>query len=384
MDMTPMTPAAIRMRPPTLQTDLEAPPTPVTVTKMHDRPSPPQTPSTSPVKLSPVPLQFDVSKGHLLGSGLWSRVFKVSADTDSASSAMYTPPATPQKTRAPGLPQLYAVKVASRPDAVPVFAREAETLSLLQQHDDASRYIVPFYGTANNDTALVFHASTAGDLDHFASCLDFDQVEQLCLRVSQQLTSALAFLHASRVIHADIKPANVLVDGTPDAFVFRFCDFSAAIIYEPTLQTSDSAPDLKSLPSTPVPSRANSARLTAGGGTWMYMAPEQLSSDPVSSAPSWASDVYSLGITLLTFLLRQNPYIGVEKNYNVFMLREAIKQGTPMRFARDDLDLESVVSKLEASPIAAPVLRLVESALWKPKEKRMASDEWASRFEALT
>merc|ERR1719171_908034 len=43
--------------------------------------------------------------------------------------------------------------------------------------------------------------------------------------IAHQLLNALAFLHASRVVHRDVKPANVLINS--DCHV-RLCDFGLA------------------------------------------------------------------------------------------------------------------------------------------------------------
>jgi serine/threonine protein kinase len=81
--------------------------------------------------------------------------------------------------------------------------------------------------------------------------------------------SALAALHAAGVVHRDVKPSNVLLEGADDA---RLTDFGIA------------QPD-------------DATQLTATGeviGTLKYMAPEVLAGE----AATQRSDLYALGVVL--------------------------------------------------------------------------------------
>jgi serine/threonine protein kinase len=92
------------------------------------------------------------------------------------------------------------------------------------------------------------------------------------LRLFLLVCDAVAYAHRRGVIHCDLKPANILVDtrGEPRVIDFGLADMlgNAAL--------------------------GDRAGLVCG--TPAYMSPEQLSGDPV--APTPATDVYALGITL--------------------------------------------------------------------------------------
>lgn len=270
---------------------------------------------------------------------------------------MLTPPSTPQKFRAPTIPSAYAVKVAKRRDAIQVFEDEARILTHLQRHShDAHQYIIPFYGFGMSHTALVFEAATSGDLEGLITrtSTSLDTILTLFPALAKQLVSGLAFMHSAGIVHADIKPANILLDMTttsPPQLIARYCDFSASFI------TSDTIP-----------------KGATGGGTWTYMAPEQLSSSPLISTPTPASDIWSLGLTLLSFLLSSSPYAEVESN--LFMLREAVKMGEPVAFAeRGGLGAERLEA-LRRCEQGREVLRWVEGALVKRREGRWEAREW--------
>jgi serine/threonine-protein kinase len=93
-----------------------------------------------------------------------------------------------------------------------------------------------------------------------------------------QLTSALAAVHASGQVHADVKPANALL--RPDG-VLKLTDFGLA---------------------RPVGAPARSDEI--GAGTSAYISPEQVLGSPL--APS--SDLYSAATVLFEMLTGRTPF----------------------------------------------------------------------------
>ena len=97
--------------------------------------------------------------------------------------------------------------------------------------------------------------------------------------IAEQLCRALAQAHAKRVVHRDVKPANVLI--TPDGTV-KIGDFGIARLAEGTTDG-------------------------AGGtivGTPRYMAPEQARGRPTTPA----TDVYGVGVVLYEMLAGRPPF----------------------------------------------------------------------------
>jgi len=93
---------------------------------------------------------------------------------------------------------------------------------------------------------------------------------------------ALAQVHQDRVVHRDVKPANILLDLNRTDCVY-LCDFGLG--RELDVATAE--------------------QLRDGSGTPMFMAPERLLRDPADEVKC---DIYSMGVTLFETLTRKRPF----------------------------------------------------------------------------
>ena len=156
--------------------------------------------------------------------------------------------------------------VADSRTAVDRFRREAEALARLRHP-----HIMPVYGIGEGE-GITYFVMPRIEGESLASLME--RGERLSLadacRVIAEVADALAAAHRAGVVHRDIKPDNILLEGTEQHALLM--DFGIAKSGGP-----------------------GESRLTGTGmiiGTPMYMSPEQATGDHTGPA----SDIYSFGV----------------------------------------------------------------------------------------
>jgi len=157
------------------------------------------------------------------------------------------------------------------------------------------------------------------------------------LELGIQIADALAFAHAHDLVHRDVKPQNVLLDGAGDAKVTDFGIARSLDVERGVTQTGTVL------------------------GTSNYLSPEQAAGEQVTPA----TDIYSLGVVLYELLTGEVPFRG--DNLVVVAMKHVTEQPPGLLAQRAD--------------IPQRLARAVERALEKDPARRFASmDAFASEL----
>ncbi|ETO85485.1 NEK protein kinase [Phytophthora nicotianae P1976] len=178
--------------------------------------------------------------------------------------------------------KLFAAKIPHGEDnAARQAARQEAQLLMTLQHVN----IIQFVELVDKDSqlALVMEYASGGDLEAF---LRWQQEsvgrlsESAIMRIFIQIVLALQYLHEHRVMHRDLKPKNILLDG--DGIV-KLTDFGVSKLLTSSLDFAQTMT-----------------------GTPHYMAPELLE----GGAYDYKSDVWSLGCVLYELAVFTPPFNG--------------------------------------------------------------------------
>ena len=203
------------------------------------------------------------------------------------------------------------------------FRREAEAAASLDHPN-----ILPIYDVGQADDGLPFFSmkyAIGGSLQKPDPSLR--NQPRKCVRLVAKVARAVQYAHDHGVLHRDLKPGNILLDGGGEPFV---SDFGLA-------KWLDTNTDL--------------TRTLTIFGTPGYIAPEQAKGPSAKLTPT--ADVYSLGAILFDLLTGRPPFLG---EHALAVIQQASEEPAPkLRSLAPtlDRDLETIcVRCLEREPQA--------------------------------
>jgi len=201
------------------------------------------------------------------------------------------------------------------------FRREAAAAASLDHPN-----ILPIYEVSESQDGLAFFSmklATGGSLRTVASALRGKARE--CVELMAKVARAIEYAHAHGILHRDLQPGNILLDGRGEPLVG---DFGLA-------KWLDEESDLTQTLTT--------------FGTPGYIAPEQ--AEGAHFSPT--ADIYSLGAILFNLLAGRTPFVGANA---LSVIRQAAATPAPkLRAFAPSLgrDLETIVARcLERDPKA--------------------------------
>jgi serine/threonine protein kinase/TolB-like protein/predicted Zn-dependent protease len=212
---------------------------------------------------------------------------------------------------------------ADSQDTLMRFRREAQAAANLDHPN-----ILPIYEVGESHEGLPFFSmkfAGGGSLLEAAAALRNEPRRAVALMA--KVGRAVQYAHDQGILHRDLKPGNILLDGRGEPLV---SDFGLAKWLEPT---------------------GHLTRTPTIFGTPGYIAPEQVNGSAGSLAPT--ADVYSLGAVLFDLLTGRPPFTG---EHALKTIQQAADKPAPkLRSLAPalDRDLETICSKcLEREPSA--------------------------------
>lgn len=208
----------------------------------------------------------DLEKIQVLGHGNGGTVYKVRHKRTSAT---------------------YALKVVHS-DCDPTNRRQIfREISILRRTD--SPYVVKCHAVfekPSGDIAILMEYMDRGTLESLIkSGVNFS--EEILAKIAYQVVQGLEHLHNHKIIHRDLKPSNLLVNSEMEV---KIADFGVSKIMCRTLDPCNSYV-----------------------GTCAYMSPERFDPDTYGnndrSYNGYASDIWSLGLTLCELYMGHFPYL---------------------------------------------------------------------------
>jgi tRNA A-37 threonylcarbamoyl transferase component Bud32 len=222
-----------------------------------------------------------------------------------------------------------AVKVIDREHGAPRVTREAHAVARLTHRNIATLYELATDGERAFLVSELIEGETLRAVGRRGELND-----NLVARVGADAAAALTHAHRAGVVHRDVKPENILVDGEGEA---KLVDFGIARI-------------------------AGESTLTATGavvGTLAYMAPEQ--ADGLRPGPT--ADVYSLALTLYECFCGEHPLLRESPAATARAIGEPI---VPLGAVRPELPAaitDTIDACLDPDPEERPLASELEGAL---------------------
>jgi len=181
--------------------------------------------------------------------------------------------------------------------------------------------------------------------------------KKLWIKWARQITHAVATFHNMLIIHHDIKPQNILLDEYLNA---KIADFGSSC-YAP-----DEFPDCDDLT---IENCRFPMEMGLGRGTQAYCAPELFGS---LESYTFATDIYSLGVTLIVMMTGNEPFKNARNNIHMIM---CIRKGffgsgahdRELRFLNGEIAEPKIVDLLtscvELDPMKRPTVEKILETL---------------------
>ena len=200
------------------------------------------------------------------------------------------------------------------------FRLEAEAAASLNHPS-----IVPIHDIGEHDDCCYFSMNLIEGRRLDEVVADEPMPSRRAAQLITKLARTVQYAHEHRILHRDIKPGNILIDGNDEP---HLTDFGLARLVE---------------------MESTVTRTSESLGTPSYMAPEQARGD--NDSLTAATDVYGLGAVLYQLLTGRPPFLGTTAYETVRLLLETDPQQPQLLHPKVDRDLSTICLKcLEKDP----------------------------------
>lgn len=261
---------------------------------------------------------------------------------------------TVYKAKDLALERFVAIKMIRMSNAKhPLMLAEAKTISKLNHPN-----IVTIYDIARDDDAnfIVMEWIDGSPLNTVipSQGLPLNKV----LVYAKQMVAALACAHQKNIIHRDIKPQNIMVDGDDR---IKILDFGIAALIDAE---------------KPLGEANDTAKSAIVMGSPQYMAPEQFK----GLASDDRSDLFSLGIVLYEMLTGVKPFLGL----NFKQITQAITQGEYASIADVQREYSRGNRGEQKTELPTEIIAIIDKLLQiEPAERYQTAEDLAQDIDVI-
>ncbi|BGP37387.1 Suppressor of Sensor Kinase (SLN1) [Rhodotorula kratochvilovae] len=196
----------------------------------------------------------------------------------------------------------------SAPNLVKTIRDEMKVMEMLR-HDN----IVTYYGIeVHRDKVFIFEEYCPGG--SLANLLEHGRIEdEIIIQIyALQMLSGLIYLHSQNVVHRDIKPDNILLDGNG---TIKYVDFGAAKVLAKNQKTLASRSRIGSSAAPVAVDGAAPADANSLTGTPMYLSPETVKGE--RRGKMGAMDVWAVGCVILECATGRRPWSNLDNEWAI-------------------------------------------------------------------
>ncbi len=207
-----------------------------------------------------------------------------------------------------------------------------------------------YFARWGNIPYLVMKVCDGGSLSKKVGCMDDSEI----MRVIQDIAEGLTYLHQNKIVHQDIKPANILIDTQGEKPVYVLSDFGISSKTKTRLSHSVN-----------MNSKNQGTSMTEA-----YAPPEKFSSKREERKPDRKGDIFSFGISLYELACGNLPFDDLSTG------RELLHSDVEVDFSEIKNEKLKRIIQLcmqpdkDSRPTAAELLKMVKSESM-PEDKKV-------------